>query len=293
MMHYSIIANPVAGTLNIDQKRSVLEPAATLLKADICGLDTTTAQEFASCAQETAAHCDVLAVAGGDGTLSEIINCVDTAAKTIAYLPLGSGNAMGYALRYKGGLSDIAIRIRDGGVSTYDLIQCDNQKRAFMASIGIDGQIIRLRDQFRKQGITGFKSYVKAIRQAYCGAYFGQYSRPDARMSIDGREIGEKKVLSLIVTKQPYFGFGMRVAPGARFDDRRLHIVCINSGSLQSVIGWATSFTIGNRTGRHITGRELRVQLKQPSILQIDGDAGWYGDAFAFKVLPRALRLKC
>jgi len=288
-MHYSIIANPVSGTLNVDQKRSVLAPAAALLKAEIFGLDTTTEQEFSRCAQDTAEHCDVLAVAGGDGTLSEVINAVDTSTKTIAYLPLGSGNAMRYALKYKGSLSDIAIRIRDGKVCAYDLIQCDNQKRAFMASIGIDGQIIRLRDQLRKQGLSGFKSYFKAIPQAY----FGQHSRPDTRMAIDGYETQVKKVLSLIITKQPYFGFGMQVAPNARFDDRKLHIVCINSGSLQSVIGWATSFTIGNRTGRHITGRELRVQLKQPSILQIDGDAGWYGDAFAFEVLPGALRIQC
>ncbi len=292
-MRYSIIANPVAGTLNIDQKRAVLAAPAALLNADIAGLDTTTAQEFARCAQETAAHCDVLAVAGGDGTLSEIINSVDTATQTIAYLPLGSGNAMGYALKYKGSPADIAVRIRDGGVSAYDLIQCDNQKRAFMASIGIDGLIIRLRDQFRKQGLSGFKSYFKAIPQSYFGAYFGKNSRPDARMAIDGHEIQVKKVLSLIVTKQPYFGFGMEVAPKARLDDRRLHIVCINSTQWQSVIGWATAFTIGNRTGRHLTGRKLRVRLKQPSILQIDGDAGWHGDAFGFEVLPRALRIKC
>ncbi|MDM8553567.1 diacylglycerol kinase family protein [Desulfococcaceae bacterium HSG7] len=288
-MHYTIIANPVAGTLNADQKRSVLAPAAALLKADIRGLDTTTVHEFACCAQEAAEHCDVLTVAGGDGTLSEIINCIDTAAKTIAYLPLGSGNAMRYALKYKGGLCDIAARIRDSNVSVYDLIQCDNQKRAFMASIGIDGQVIRLRDQFRKKGISGFKSYFKAIPQAY----FGSYLPPDARMAIDGHETGMKKVLSLIVTKQPYFGFGMQVAPRAQFDDHKLHIVCIHSGIPQSLIGWATSFTIGNRTGRHSSGRKLRVQLKQPSILQIDGDAGWYGDAFAFEVLPGALRIKC
>jgi len=292
-MHYSIITNPVAGTLTVDQKRSVLAPAAALLNADIVGLDTTTAQEFARCAQETAAHCDVLAVAGGDGTLSEIINAVDTSAKIIAYLPLGSGNAMRYALKYRGGLSDIAIRIRDSGVSVYDLIQCDNQKHAFMASIGIDGQIIRLRDQCREQGISGFKSYFKAIPQAYFGACFGRYSRPDALISIDGHETQLKKVLSLIVTKQPYFGFGMRVVPNARWDDRRLHIVCICSTWWQPIRGWVTSFTIGNRAGRYLTGRKLCVQLKQPSILQIDGDVSCYGDAFAFEVLPGALRIKC
>lgn len=287
-MHYAIIVNPVAGHLNLDQKRAMLAQPAALLKAPIVGLDAATARDFVRCARETAAQCDVLVVAGGDGTLSEIINGVDVSTQPIAYLPMGSGNAMGYALNYRGGVLAIAQRIKDAKVSSYDLILCNGQKRGFMASIGIDGQIIRLRDQHHKIGLSGFKSYYKAIFQAY----FGQYRPFNVRMDIDERESQAVNVLSLIITKQPYFGYGMKVAPRARLDDGRLHLVCIRSSLGQLLLGWATAFTIGNRAGKCLKAKRLRVCLNHSSPLQIDGDSAWCGDVFDFKVLRGALRMK-
>lgn len=287
-MHYSIIVNPVAGPLSRDQKRTMLAQPAALLKAPIVGLDAATASDFVRCARETTAHCDVLVVAGGDGTLSEIINGMDVSTQTIAYLPMGSGNAMAHALNYRGGALAIAQRIKDAKVLSHDLILCNSQKRAFMASIGIDGQIIRLRDQHRKQGLSGFQSYYKAIFQAY----FGQYRPFKVRMDIDGRESQAVNVLSLIITQQPYFGYGMKVAPRARLNDGRLHLVCIRSSMGQLLLGWATAFTIGNRAGKRLKAKRLRVCLNHSSPLQIDGDSAWRGDAFDFKVLRGAWQLK-
>jgi diacylglycerol kinase family enzyme len=37
---------------------------------------------------------EVIVVAGGDGTFSDVINAIDTSRTPVAYLPLGSGNAM-------------------------------------------------------------------------------------------------------------------------------------------------------------------------------------------------------
>ena len=121
-MRYAIITNPVSGEMSVDQKRSALAKPAEILGAEIHGLDTKTPADFASCGRDLANSCDVLVAAGGDGSLSDIINSVNTGEKVIAYLPLGSGNAMRNALNYKGSLTDIAKRIRDGEEHQYDLI---------------------------------------------------------------------------------------------------------------------------------------------------------------------------
>ena len=126
-MRYAIITNPVSGKMTVDQKRTVLANASKILDAKIYGLDTITTDDFSQCARELATHYDVLVTAGGDGTFSDIINSIDTAHTTIAYLPLGTGNAMRHALRYKGSLADIAMRIRDGKIHKYDLINCDKK----------------------------------------------------------------------------------------------------------------------------------------------------------------------
>jgi len=103
-MRYTIIANPASGKKNIVQKHSVLGRAAEILNAEIHGLDTTTLEDFCQCARELANRCEVLVIAGGDGTLSDIINSIDTAQKPVAFLPFGTGNAMQHALKYKGGI---------------------------------------------------------------------------------------------------------------------------------------------------------------------------------------------
>jgi diacylglycerol kinase (ATP) len=241
------------------------------------------------CARELASRCDVLVIAGGDGTFSDIINAIDTPQTPLAFLPLGTGNAMRHALKYKGSLVNIALRIRDGRIREYDLINCDNRRRAFMASVGIEGTVIRLRDQLRAQGVTGFKAYFGAV----LGSYLKEYHRTKARITIDGALFEVKNLLSLMVVKQPFYGFGMRVVPTARFDDGNLHILCINSGLFKSIMGGVTAFTIGNRIGRYYTGRQLTAKLKRPLKLQIDGNEAWAAETFTFTVLPKALKIKC
>ena len=288
-MRYAIIINPVSGKMTVDQKRSVLAKAAKILNAEIHGMDSITADDLCQCARGLTNYYDVLVAAGGDGTFSDIINSIDTAQTPIAYLPLGTGNAMRHALKYKGNLADIAMRIREGEICNYDLIKCNNKKRAFTVSIGLEGTTIRLRDQYVAQGVTGFKAYFRAV----LNSYFKEYRRAAARITIDNKMFEVKNMLSLMIVKHPYYGFGMKVVPKARFDDRKLHIFCINSGLFQSVIGALSAFTIGNRIGQYHTGRHLSVKLNRPLVMQSDGNEGWEANAFTFSVLPNALKIKC
>ena len=287
-MRYAIITNPVSGKMSVDQKRDVLANASKILNTKIYGLDTATIDDFSQCARELARHSDVLVAAGGDGTVSDVINSIDIAQTIIAFLPLGTGNALRYALCYKGSLDDIAMRIKDGKIHEYDLIDCDKKKYAFIASIGIEGVLIRLRNQYLTQGAIGFKAYLRA----FINTYFKEYKRTIGTITVDGAIFKAKNILSLMVVKQPYYGFRMNVVPKAQFDDRNLHILCINSGLFTCAIGVVTAFTIGNRIGKYCTGKKISVQLAHPIMLQIDGNYAWKSDVFSFSVMPNALKIK-
>jgi diacylglycerol kinase (ATP) len=288
-MRYAIITNPGAGAMNTQRRRLWLTRAAAVLGAEIHGLDTQSMSELQQRARDLALRCDVLVIAGGDGTFSDIINSVDTTRTVMAYLPFGTGNAMGHALGYKGTLVDMACRIRDGKVHEYDLIACDEKRHAFMASLGIEGTIISLRHQYVSRGATGFKPYLQAAFMAY----FQKYRRAVATISVDKVTFEVRCLLSLMIVKQPYYGFAMKVVPEARWDDRQLHLLYVNSGLLGCLIGAGTAFTIGNRVGKYRCGRRMAVRLNRPLALQIDGNVAWEADAFRFRVLPKALKLKC
>jgi len=288
-MHYAIITNPVSGGLSPGQKRSALAKAAEILDAEIYGLDTRSVQEFGQCAEQLAGRCDVLVAAGGDGTFSDLINAVDTKHQAVGFLPLGTGNALRHALRYPSDLSRAARRIKQGGIHRYDLIDCDGKKIAFTASVGIEGTVIRRWQQRRTRGGGGFKTYFLA----FIDAYFRLYQRANAVIQMDQETIRIEELLSLMVVKQPYYGFGMKVVPKARFDDRKLHTLSVDSGPFMTFIGGLAAFTVGNPIGRYRTGKALKVELDRPLMLQADGNLGWEADSFSFRILPGALKLKC
>jgi diacylglycerol kinase family enzyme len=275
--------------MTAEQKCAALAQAAEILDTQIHGLDTTTAEEFGQCARELASRCDVLVTAGGDGTFSDIINAIDTIQTPVGFLPLGTGNALGHALQYKGDLAEIAVRIKNSEIRQYDLINCDQKRRAFTSSVGIEGTIIRLRQHYLARGGTGFKTYFRAVLRSY----FKNYQRASATITLDGDTFEVANLLTLMVVKQPYYGFGMKVVPRARFDDRQLHILCVSSGLMKTVLGGTAAFIIGNRTGEYRTGGELSVNLDRPLVLQTDGDEGWAADSFSFTILPKALKIKC
>ena len=288
-MRYAIITNPVAGGMTIDQKRSALAKAADILDAEIHGLDTTSVAHFAQCARDLASQCGVLVVAGGDGTFSKVVNSIDTAETAVGFIPLGTGNAMRHALKYRGNMVDIAMRIRDSEIREYDLINCDDRRRAFTTSVGIEGTIVQLWEQYRAQGGNGFKTYFRAV----LNAYFREFKRTATKFIIDGETFEGSNLLTLMVVKQPYYGFGMKVVPRARFDDGNLHIIFHNSGFFRLVVGGLASFTVGNFLGKYRTGMQVAVKLDRPLLLQTDGDLGWEADSFSFTLLPKALKIKC
>jgi diacylglycerol kinase family enzyme len=287
-MRYSIITNPASGNFSIPRRRELLAHAARILQAGVYGLDTTSKEEFVARARELAGKCDVLVVAGGDGSLSDIINAIDTKERPIAYIPLGSGNAMGHALQIRGSITDVATRIRECQVQEFDLIHCDERRLAYMVSIGLEGAVIKRRNEYKAQGASGFKAYLMAL----VSAYFREFKGVKARIAIDGQFHETSSLLSVMIMKQPYYGYGLKVMPGARLDDHRLHVRVLHTGLMSSLMGGATSFTVGNRVGFYRTGEQVSVVLERPLMMQTDGDVAWEAKEFHFKVLPGALRIK-
>jgi diacylglycerol kinase family enzyme len=287
-MRYAILTNPASGASSLSWRRKVLAEAARILQAEVYGLDTTSKEEFLVCARDVAEKCDVLVVAGGDGSLSDVINAIDLTERPIAYIPLGSGNAMGYALRLRGRVAHVARRIKEGQIHPFDLIQCGEKRLAYMVSIGLESAVIKKRDEYKAQGTSGFKAYL----MAFLAAYLKDFKGVKARIGVNGQSFEVRSLLSLMIMKQPYYGYGLKVMPGARLDDGRLHVRVLPTGVISSLVGGVTSLTVGNCVGLYRTGEQVSVVLERPLPMQSDGDVAWEAKEFHFKVLPGALRMK-
>jgi diacylglycerol kinase family enzyme len=284
-----MIVNPTAGPTNVSRKAQTLRAVQEILgDCEIRGLDTRSREEFMQCAAELAREVEVLIVAGGDGSFSDAVNALD-GSTTFSYLPLGSGCALQYALDLPPQLTRVAKRIKEGRLHFYDLILCDETRKAFMASIGLEADILHRREALRESGINGPPAYAMAA----FGSFFTELERTDMTISLDGETLVVPDAVTAIVTKIPYYGYKMRVVPNAVFDDGHLHLLAINSGWAEIVGGMANAFLYENKLGIYRKAREIRITMERQRYAQVDGGIYRKGTDFRFRVLPQALRMWC
>ncbi len=287
-MKFGIIANPKSGSTSVTRKSQTLQKVGDILGNDsfVAGLDTTSRDEFVQCAKDMAEKVDVLVVAGGDGTFSDIINAIDPEA-TLSYLPLGSGCALRYAMGLPPQLTRVAKQIKEGQLRRLDLILCDESVKAFMASVGLEGDILYRREALQDSGMHGPQAYAMAT----FGLFFADLERTHATIDVDGQTIIVPDTVTTIITKIAYYGYKMKVVPNAVFDDGWLHLLAVNSGWGEIVQNLANSFIDENKMGTYRTGRQIHLTMSQERHAQTDGNLYRKGTSFDFRVLPQALRM--
>ena len=288
-MKFGMLVNPTAGGTNATRKTRTLQAVKDVLgDCEIRGLDTRSSEEFAQCGLDLARQVEVLIIAGGDGSFSEAINALD-GDTLFSYLPLGSGCALGYALDLPPQLTRAARKIKEGRLRQLDLILCDGRRKAFMSSIGIEGDIINRREVLRESGVTGPQAYAMAT----FGSFFADLERSDMAILADGQEFLVPSAVTAIVTKIPYYGYKMRVVPNAVFDDGHLHLLAINSSWGEIVQNMANAFLNENRLGTYRKAREIQITMERERYAQVDGNIYRKGTSFHFQVLPKALKMWC
>ncbi len=286
-MRYAIVANPRAGGMLRPAGPARLRAAAGVLGAAIHGLETASPSEFADCARRVSGECDVLVAAGGDTTVSLVVNSVDPAGLSLAYLPMGTGNALGHAFGYGGDPVRAARAIAGGSDRKLDLLNCPGGVKAFIASLGLDATAVRLRHAGLARGGSGLASYAGSFLRALFRA-----GRTSARLFMDDAPVWSGRLLTLLAVKHPYYGLGMKVVPGARPDDGRIHALVISSASAALFLGIPSAFLGGNIVGRGFQGKSLTLETAAPVDLQADGGPSGRVLNAAFSVLPGAVRFR-
>lgn len=291
---YVIVANPVAGNFSLDKKYKLLKIASRIIGADIYGLDTTSKEEFRDCIRMLSNKYDVIIAAGGDGTFSDLINSINLSTNTVAYLPMGTGNALRYALRYPRSLISSAKKIKNGKIHNLDLIECSRKKEyAFVSSIGFEAEVVKEYNRIRSlKRVNNKLVYVIAGLMAFRKYIKKDHKLLSARIFMNGGSLKVKNAISIVVTKQPYYGYGMKVMPRARFDDGLLHMGIFSGGFINMAIMILLSFSIGNFMGAYYTcDNSITVQLQYEHGLQINGDFLGREKFFSFKIIKNILRI--
>ena len=179
-------------------------------------------------------------VAGGDGTLHEVINglfiqkCVDTSEVTIAVIPVGTGNdwirMYGLPTRY----SAVIRAIKEGYTFLQDVAAVEYEESRYrqtrymanVAGVGFDAAVIKrgqmMNGNDKKKKGAGF--YIRALINT-----FFRYKPTGVKIWVNDRLLYNNLLFSLAAGVGKYNGGGIQQLPQSVADDGLLDITLIKT----------------------------------------------------------------
>lgn len=285
------LINPTSGRdRSAHLKRTLLDRVADMPDAQAIVL--TYAGEAYRIAKDAASNgCDKIIVAGGDGTVNEVINGIGDSCITLGIVPLGTGNVLAYELGIKPEDIDHALSIIAGSnVREFDLGLAGNTRFLLMAGFGFDAEVVRSVPS-RSKGIFGRMAYAPMlIRESV------RYRPSEFCLTLDGETSLITCAYNVIVCNCSSYAPNLHIAPDIRPDDAMLDLLIFENRPAMKLrfLGWLSASMVtkwaADPCAIHHRVKQVRIESKPTVKMQVDGDMrGKSG--IDIKILPKALRL--
>lgn len=292
-----LIYNPTAGPRDV---RRALGKVRSLLRRRGWAVEIKLTKKpgdagtLASAAAQ--AGCDVVIVAGGDGTVSEAVNGLVGTQTALGVLPVGTGNLWAkqlgvptYTLANPLRLREAATGLAEGAIRLVDVGRVGDRHFLCWAGIGIDAQVtaeMEPRDRFTKRlGILPYAVATVLVARDFPGVR--------TRITFDGGFVRGRTLLVLVSNIQEYAGL-INMAREARMDDGLLDVFMFKGLGFPYVLRHALKM-LSNRHLQdprvvHCQARHIEVWTEYAVPVQTDGDPAGT-TPITLEVVPHALRV--
>jgi diacylglycerol kinase (ATP) len=263
------VINPVAGRRNlaptVQRIREDLRAAGVHL---VCRI-TRNPGDATRLAAEVPDEARALLIAGGDGTVREVIGGVAGRTAPLLILPNGTENIVAKYFGMSAAPEAVVRRILTGVPRAVDVAVINGRRFLTCCGIGFDAEAVRRLHATRQGHITHFDYFWPLWRTFWADPFPVLRVEADDRMVFDGPAL-------VIAGNLPRYALGLRVLSRARWDDGLLDLCVYPCASRRRLIGHSLRTVMQ----RHIRGggalyvqcRTLRVSADTPVPVQVDGD---------------------
>lgn len=290
-----VIFNPGAGQRNA---RRELERALELLTKrgwELAQRETRAKGDALHYAQEAVSSgYETVIVAGGDGTVNEVVNGLVGSGVALGILPLGTGNVWAREigmpfptpLRPPHLLAG-ARTLAEGHIYAADLGQAGGRTFLLWAGVGFDAQVVENLN-------PRLKRYLGPLAYIFSGLSIARNSLgTPVTLTIDGEELS-RKVRFIEISNVRLYAAILRLAPEACLDDGLLEITLFKGEGFLALIRHFFKMLICHHLRdpqvERYKGKEVRLTAASPLPVQVDGD--YLGTTpLECIVLPQALRV--
>lgn len=210
-----------------------------------------------------------IVVAGGDGTVNEVLNgLVDPSIVPILHLATGTANMLARELGLPTSVSETASLVDTGRILPVDMGIVSGRRFLLVASVGFDSFVTLQMTEMRRQ-FLGYRGYLRPIVKA------GLRYRPTSlKVWVDnqGPATGEM----VMVLKTRYYGGLFIFDEEARPNSGLFHVRVFPRGTLASVLKYGVAGLARQICRFHevicLKGTSVRIESESKMPLQVDGD---------------------
>ena len=286
------VLNPAAGTHDPDDTESAVVDRLRDGDVEVEVRRTQAEGDARRWAQEAAdgGEIDLVVVAGGDGTVREVVSGVVAGEGdvAIAIVPLGTADllarALGIPVGDPGAAADVAVEGGSRSIDVIDVVGRDDHA-VVMVDAGFDAQLVRDADRGSKDNLGPFAYVAAGIQNLF---YLQQV---ELELELDGevQRIDGHTVLCLNIGR---IGDTFVVDQGIEPDDGSLHIgVVTDPGATDAVLTALTMAAGDSEQHANVVWsicRRARITATPPLEVQVDGDPA--GETpFELELLPGAV----
>jgi YegS/Rv2252/BmrU family lipid kinase len=224
--------------------------------------------------------CNIIVAAGGDGTVSEVVNGIYGSDATLGVLPVGTGNDFARTLRLPMDLKGALYCIFNCKSIPVDLGVVNGRCFINVASVGFDSQVVMEAGNIKKK-FPGPIAYILGIFKA-----LNLYKPFNLHIETEDGTI-ERQATLIAVANGVYYGGGMKIAPQARIDDGFMDVCLVSSLPKNKIFGLFPLLY----SGRHLMRPE--VEYFRVRKIMIKCDSGFINsDGEIIGTCPAEIQLK-
>ena len=292
-MKSRLIVNPVSGTDSAPDLLPLLNERLRAAFGDVDIVMTVERGDAARLAEGAAREgYERLFVAGGDGTLNEVLNgvaAVEGALRRVTFglVPLGTGNDFAGALGLPEDVEE-AVAVLSRGRTVETDVGVLNER--FFVNVSAGGFIAEVSDAVNPQlkTLTGKFAYVIGGAQVLL-----EYEPAGARVSRDGGAGRVQPLQMFAVCNSRLVGGGRLIAPHAIIDDGLLDVCLVGEMPTLEFVSLLTSVAGGDHIEdervTYFRARELDIRFDRTVKVNTDGEV-LETDHCRYRLLPRAAR---
>lgn len=219
-------------------------------------------------AEELSKTSDTIVALGGDGTINEVLNGLDTEKVNFGIIPSGSGNDFIAAAGIPQNPIEAVDLILSGEAKPTDYMVCGGVRGLNIIGTGIDVDILK---RCKKSKILrGKLQYVISLVISLIKFRFYKF------YICKGEEKIEKEALIACVGNGHRLGGGIRMCPEAKIDDGELDFVIAGKLKKRKIPHAFVKLMQGKILEQDFTSFErcehVRLEFDKPVTIQVDGE---------------------